>query len=515
MSQKFDEQRSANADLNFYFSSDRLFWRSPMGPMLEQARSEHFSSDGRPIPRPRSWNWLPPVGNSKPTAHIHIQGRKGGEGGGYEPDSDDIVRHGSISRRIMEISRKSPRLYDVLAAYYADRGARWAAASQDRFDRDGRLLAKGIGPGALVAIYPLTPSGRLLIQYERSASSTANRNGPRPPLPSSLTPTADTVRAALEAEIEDIRSRLSKTATAIHTAETHRSAVLREIAQVKASRTPVPTTLRDRATRTEQEIAIARAEESELKRILSLLRRTHANSATTPSLPAPILPSPDERRAWHEEYTAYMSDYEKALAQYEVDKLRRKRALVERDTVLKRLSQSGSPITLNDPRLPAVPDEPELPTKPHGMNVPTAPQARLPSLHQQRTSEVSDLSDDDVLEVSFILNRKSRGPSKRGALLDRARAEASALFVRASNEWAEISRPKRTPSTLPPNGGHRITSDSAKIATQVTDLAKQKTAPFGMAGAKGEGGRGGEGGEEKAPISETRSVNGCKKEVAA
>jgi hypothetical protein len=514
-----DQQRTADADLHFYFSADRLFWRSPMGPMLDRARAERFTSDGRPVGQSREWDWLPPNGKHKPEAHMQLMGQRRGEGGGYELDSEDVIRHGSISRRIMEISRRNPRHYGVLAAYYSDRGSRWAAASQDRFDRDGKLLAKGVGPGALVAIYPLTPSGRALIQRERSLSSNLRpRLAPTSSATSSSPEEAhDVARGALEAEIDEVTRRLEKMEATRKVAEGALSAILAEIEQRKSNRLKGSTTLRDRVARAEEDVAIARAEEEELQRILSLLRHTLVNSAVPSALPSPGLPSPELRRAWQEEFkrftshmTTHMTEYEKALAAYDIAELRREQALVERSTVLRRLSKEGV-VSPNDPRLPIVPPKSVKPARPMDLPAPQAPQARLPALYDKRTTETAELSDDDVLEVAFLLDRKSKGLSRRRILLDKARAEATAMFARASAEWLAITKKHSPPSTIPPSGTRAtdVESNSRASSKATAVRADRASSPrrtnSRWDGEEVDGKDGGSVGEED-PISGTRRI---------
>ena len=501
-------EQMADADLRFYFSADNLFWRSPMGGMLERARSERFDSNNRPIPRPREWDWLPDVGNHKPDPHMVLSSAKRSEGGGYEPDGDDVLRHGSISRRIRELIKKSRgpsgRHYDVLQAFYADRGARWAAASQDRFDRDGRLLAKGIGPGALAAIYPLTPSGRLLIQRERSMSTTFR---PRLALVAEKAAVQkeahDTAREALETEIEEVTSKLEGMERRRKEAESSRSVILAEIAKLRAEKITPSTTLRDRATRTDEEVAIVRSEEAELQRILFLLRHTLANSATPTSLPAPQPPPAQARQAWLEEFTSKMNPYEKDLACYHAEKLRREQAIVERGSLLRRLSKEG-PISADDPRLPVIPPEPTKPIKPHGMAMPNAPQARLPTLYDQQTSPVADMSDDDVLEVAFLLQRRNNATlSRRKVLLDKAREEATRMFVQATEAWLEITR-KNAPPSSPPPGTKQNYNSPQVTSRQNAHVGARSAASLRGFDGRGQTVRGDK--DDSGPASETRVV---------
>jgi hypothetical protein len=204
-----------------------------------------------------------------------------------------------------------------------------------------------------------------------------------------------------------------------------------------------------------------------------------------------------------------MSPYDKQFAIYHAEKLRREQAIVERGSVLRRLSKEG-PVSADDPRLPIIPSEPVKPTKPTGMALPNAPQARLPALYDQHASPSAEMSDDDVLEVAFLLQRKNNGMSRRKILLDKARDEATKMFVQATDAWLEISHKHAPPSTHPPSGtrdkfGQTQANGQANPATTAKSVGE-----FQHGHTSGQ--RDHRGGIEACPASETRAKTGVGEE---
>jgi hypothetical protein len=84
--------------------------------------------------------------------------------GGYEPDSEVLIRYALVTRRLMQLERQSRTSVQVLEAYFGDRGAR---CSEPKRDDDGRLVA---AVGRLVAVYPITAAGKDLL-HESSKKS--------------------------------------------------------------------------------------------------------------------------------------------------------------------------------------------------------------------------------------------------------------------------------------------------------------------------------------------------------
>lgn len=93
-----------------------------------------------------------------PTAEMRAEG-------GYEIDSEVLIRYALVTRRLMALERQHKLSVQVLEAYYGDRGAR---CSEPRRDDDGKLIP---AVGQLVALYPLTAAGRELLRLSEEPST--------------------------------------------------------------------------------------------------------------------------------------------------------------------------------------------------------------------------------------------------------------------------------------------------------------------------------------------------------
>lgn len=175
------DRRQSEALVAYYFRVQRRFERSTLGDMLERAQSLRVGSDGRRIrQRRRAWNWQPEgmvVWNGRlqrtddaPGPPMLVHAAHSG-GPAYEVDDEDLVRFARASRRMLAVERRSPQAKRALEAYYGDRGSFWAAYSSDVFDSRGGLVHRGAGPGAIAALYVLTPAGAVLVERERAKSA--------------------------------------------------------------------------------------------------------------------------------------------------------------------------------------------------------------------------------------------------------------------------------------------------------------------------------------------------------
>lgn len=166
----------------FYFARQCMFERSTFGDMLERAQTNAFDSTGRRVKlASRSWNW-------QPEGYATVNGRlyrvptaplppmpvhpEHGDGPGYEVDDDQLVRFARASRRMGAVERTNPAAKRTLEAYYGDRGNLWAVFGADREGDHGKPI-KGAGPGAIAALYILTPLGRDFLERERRRSDKA------------------------------------------------------------------------------------------------------------------------------------------------------------------------------------------------------------------------------------------------------------------------------------------------------------------------------------------------------
>ena len=153
--------------LAFYFRAASLFQRSTFGAQLERAR---VTIGGRP----RSWAWLPSSTGDGAPVHVPATHEPSM---GYEVDHGDLLRFSRVSRR-MQATARADGAFDVLEAYYGDRGCRWQATAAGRPSTSSTpagsgpsvVATGGKGPGAIAALYSLTPAGRALLDRERRAT---------------------------------------------------------------------------------------------------------------------------------------------------------------------------------------------------------------------------------------------------------------------------------------------------------------------------------------------------------
>jgi hypothetical protein len=143
------------SNLTFYFRAASLFQRSTFGAQLDRARVTLAGSA-------QSWAWVPDGGQGPCHVAAHHEPSHG-----YQVEHADLLRFSTLSRR-MTLAARDAAIYDTLAAYYGDRGARWQAAAAGRCDDRGATVVPGYGPGAVAALFSMVPAGRTLLARERS-----------------------------------------------------------------------------------------------------------------------------------------------------------------------------------------------------------------------------------------------------------------------------------------------------------------------------------------------------------
>lgn len=389
--------------LDFFFASERLFFRSTMGAQLERAAAQRGRSEGERLQPKVVW-WWRPNGEAPP---IYVNAAHG-EGGGYELDHADMVAHSRLSRRMRVLCQRSSRAYAVLSVYYGDRGARWARTSQDRYEKaDGgeeeKLIARGLGYGAIVALYPLTVAGQELLRRERSKSvvKATERKAVRELQRRRTEEHASRVEA-LDQAIAKATSESEEMMRALEGALLARESARQKFATARAAagrggrgEHPARDAMQA-ATRTAE-----RASEAldAAERALSLLRTHRAHAAAPTTLPSPI--PTNEARAAHAAITEILAEHARAC---EV------------------AAAAGA-----EP--PILRDLPEVPAARTPVVVPAvAPRAQL--------------SDDEILEVAFLLQRTSPAEGRR-LLLERAHTQAEVLLREALAEWKLTQEPKK------------------------------------------------------------------------
>lgn len=382
-------------DLEFFFSADRLFFRSTFGAQLERAAARRRSSDGRAIGGTKpSWAWRP---NGEPPP-VYVNETRG-EGASYEVDHSDLVMHSRLSRRMRVLCWLNPEAYAVLSVYFGDRGARWAQTSQNRLDSDGGdTVSPGLGFGAIVALYPLTPSGRQLLDRERrrgvgnATTQKATRAEERRRASEHASRLAYLDAAIQESEREEASLMLALEQALLAKKEARaRLQAAKESGDSKAVH--AAQTLLKNATRAARRAAEAHEEGD---RALSLLRRHRAHSAAPTTLPQPE-PPPEA----HEAHAAIREIHRKhgqACAEAEA---------------------TGE-------------EEPAAPL------LPGVPAARTPVV-VPRVGVRAELTEDELLEVALLLQRTSPTESRR-LLLDRAHEQAEELLRSALSAWNLTAR---------------------------------------------------------------------------
>lgn len=144
------------SDLEWFFGpGSATYQRSIMGGILDkislfavkhEVDAEVTEARRVRIAKRRFDQEVPGEITARPTAEVTDSGRS-------EPDGNDLVRYGRVSRRL---ARVSSRHQTILAAYFGDSAARWARET-GMMGRIGKL-----GPVLL-----LTASGRELIERDR------------------------------------------------------------------------------------------------------------------------------------------------------------------------------------------------------------------------------------------------------------------------------------------------------------------------------------------------------------
>ncbi len=388
--------------LDFFFASERLFYRSTMGAQLERAAAQRGRADEQRLQPKVVWWWRP---NGEPPP-IYVSSSRG-EGGGYELEHGDMM-HSRLSRRMRVLCQRSSGAYAVLSVYYGDRGARWARSSQDRYekaegDEEEKLVARGLGYGAIVALYPLTAAGQELLRRERSKSVVraterkAARELHRRRAEEHTSRVAALDHAIAKAERDSIEA-MQKLEEALRAREAARKLFAATRAEVgRGGRGEHPA--RDAVQAATRRAERASEEHEAAERALSLLRQHRAHAAAPTTLPSPIPTS--EARAAHAEIAALLAEHARAC---EVAKV------------------AGS----EPPPLPDLPD---------------VPAAHTPVVVPPVTA-LAQLSDDEILEVAFLLQRTTPAEGRR-LLLARAHEQAEELLRTAIAEWKLTQEPKK------------------------------------------------------------------------
>lgn len=390
--------------LDFFFASERLFFRSTMGAQLERAAMQRSLSGGHRLQPKVVWWWRP---NGEPPPVYVSSGR--GEGGGYELDHNDMVAHSRLSRRMRILAQRSPRAYAVLSVYYGDRGARWARTSQDRFEHEqgweslDKLISSGLGYGAIVSLYPLTAAGQELLRRERAKSGVkpTERKAVRELNRQRMADHAAHVKALDEA-IEKAQHESDRMMAEVEAALLDRDEARKRFAGARANegrngRGVHPARSAIQAATQRAEVAIEAHEHAE--RSLLLLRNHRAHSSAPTVLPNPV-PTTDGK-ATHAEN-------------------RRLRAAHEE--VAEKARKDGE----------APPPPPEL----HPVVASRTPVVTA------LVAAPAQLSDDEILEVAFLLQRTSPAEGRR-LLLTLARNQAEELLREALAEWNLTQEPKK------------------------------------------------------------------------
>lgn len=85
--------------------------------------------------------------------------------GGYTPDDEDLEKYARVSRRLLAMRRQhGPALAVALECYYGPLGERWRAGPEAMLAARSSDPSKS--PGAVAALYHLTPAGQRLLDAE-------------------------------------------------------------------------------------------------------------------------------------------------------------------------------------------------------------------------------------------------------------------------------------------------------------------------------------------------------------
>lgn len=428
--------------LSTFFGSDRAFYTSPLGGMIEHCRSRSRDSSDRPIPRPPPWSFLP-----QPDAKRGVKGLRGimyvhetpnPLAGSYEVDASKMASIGHVDRRLRAVCRISTLSYQVLAAYHGDRGALWASAATPRTVENPKTgkpeVIKGVGPGALASLFMMTEAGRALLALERElcAKPTPTRAMGKRQEAALLAHAAyreelQQAIASKQADLDKLIERggqLERTAADLGTARV-------EEALAKEAGTRVPTAVRRKIAKAEQERDVVRDGQQDLRRTLHHLRSQLAYGSA--AVPTATTKADDGFADTLRERRELLADYQVELAVW-----------LETKESLERVC---GPMADTDPRLGPKPPEPSLPAVPQARTV-------LPRAPWRSEGSPLELSDDARLKNAFVLastpsggcsDQNRRNITRRNLLLQRAAAQATALLHRAWLDWHRTD-----PTSAPP-----------------------------------------------------------------
>lgn len=418
-----------------YFTSERIFIRSNFGAQLERAANNR-DSRGRAFGPARAWNWLPdgieppnwPEAGQHPEPSLQ------------EPDVEVFERIGGIDRRMRMLGRKSPESFEVLTAYYGDRGSRWASYSQDRevTGDEGQAPTRimGVGPGSIAAVYRLTPAGHALLAFERDLT-TRGRTSKQVKRDLRAQQKAEAEhRAALEHQVaartadhEKARAAHASALESLAAAQKVRADLhaLSMVSKVSASELAAANArLREGKTR----LVAAMDVVEKTERSLRLVRDSHSYLALPAKLanPEPDGATMDALKAYKsalETHAAELKKHEEELKVWQEEK---------RD--LERVSGDMSD---SDSRLRPKPRAPKPPAEP------SLAESRLPApYYDVKQRDAPQGSDDDVLYVSMLVDKNDRAKGafgRRQRFLDQARDQADGLLVVAWTQWMWTGRP--------------------------------------------------------------------------
>lgn len=428
--------------LRFYFQADRLFWRSSFGLQLERARSASGRSESHGREGARSWHWNPPdkLGRVR-TPAMHVASAMSEiSPAAYEVASNDLLLHAEVSRRMRRLwaagtpgpdeDAAARQSYAVLALYYGEPGARWAAAAQDRHEDPTRkkIAFTGIGPGAIACLYRATAAGQELLRRERLTSAearaalatdTSAATGAAGAAEEKATRKAE-LTAAIEAHEGDARLA----GWSVESANKQIAIWTTELQAMRASKLPGQRAVYAKIAAERRRVEGLIATKANHLRSVELLRS--ARSVDGAGLLSNPTPEPESAEAlaalaiWRDACRAITASHR----------------------------ERGATVRAED--LPPCPAQ--------------VPAARLPRLHAQ--ADAAAVSDDDQLEVALLLQRRQHSTARR-LLLDRANLQAEGLLTLAWTYWGRTN-PASQPERLPQRPGtilaHRTVARQPVVA---------------------------------------------------
>ena len=458
-----DEQ----AKLQRFFATGHLFQRSSFGAQLDKAAANRPAKGAKRKYGPkRPWFWNPPSARGvtlDPQIEVKSVQSEAGNGHRTIPD-DDLLLHAEVSRRMVALYRagapgphrsKSARTsYVVLACYYGERGARWAAASQDRFFGDGakrELAYTGIGPGVIAALFPLTPAGQELLRRERLATTRASLTSVPTPEQKARTKAGKlAIREAIDLRQKAVlhhRAQIEGTEAAI-------AWMTKEAKKLHAEKRPGRQSVYNRIERARRRAEALLFSVTAETRNIEILRTSgvgalYKNPVPDPSTDEAIDAYELEVAAWKLACAPVLEKHARALEEHAEER----RAYDTHKLGLNvgpRLRNGsffspgcapqhpGDPPELSDKKLPAAP-------------VPKLPQAKLFS--SPLRPDHHELTDDDQLQVALLIH-VSRPTSERGHLIALAHLQSTSLLTQAWNDWAVTAAPAPAPRRHP--NAHKI-----------------------------------------------------------